>query len=134
MRMALGIALLGGLGALCRYLADLAITKVAGRDLPFGTMGVNILGCTAAGVLLGATEATGPIWTTPPALGRAGACLTKPLPNPQAGLRNAVDPRSARRTQHMTMPPRSARRHRHVSSWCSDQMCSPPPQLQPRIL
>lgn len=56
MRMALGIALLGGLGALCRYLADLAITKVAGRDLPFGTMGVNILGCTAAGVLLGATD------------------------------------------------------------------------------
>lgn len=55
MSLALGVAALGTLGALCRYLADLGISAVLGRRLPWGTMTVNIVGSGLAGIVLGAT-------------------------------------------------------------------------------
>ena len=50
-----GVSLLGGVGALARYLTDHAITGLLGRTFPWGTCVVNIVGCGLAGVVLGAT-------------------------------------------------------------------------------
>jgi fluoride exporter len=49
-----GIALLGGLGALARFLLDGAVSSQVGRAFPFGTLGVNLTGAFAFGVLDGA--------------------------------------------------------------------------------
>ena len=55
MILALGVAGLGALGSVLRYLTDLAVTAKLGRSVPWGTMVVNIIGSALAGVLLGAT-------------------------------------------------------------------------------
>jgi len=55
MIMAIEVALLGGVGAALRYLADLGISSRLGRSLPWGTMLVNITGSGLAGVVVGAT-------------------------------------------------------------------------------
>jgi CrcB protein len=48
-----GLGLLGGAGALARFALDAAITRRAGRDLPVGTLAVNVTGAFALGVLVG---------------------------------------------------------------------------------
>lgn len=50
----LAIALIGGLGAVCRFAIHRAIVLVNPDDFPLGTFIVNILGSLVAGVLLGA--------------------------------------------------------------------------------
>ena len=55
MVLAMGVMLLGGLGAMSRYLSDLGLSTVFGRRLPWGTMAVNILGSGLAGLILGVT-------------------------------------------------------------------------------
>lgn len=48
-----GVALLGGLGAVCRFLVDRAVTKAVGRPFPFGTLAVNVSGAVLLGFLGG---------------------------------------------------------------------------------
>jgi CrcB protein len=50
----LGIGLLGGAGAILRFLLDGAISARLGRALPLGTLGVNASGSLALGVVTGA--------------------------------------------------------------------------------
>lgn len=45
----IGAALAGGMGAAVRYLADLAVTRLAGRRLPWGIVLVNITGSFVLG-------------------------------------------------------------------------------------
>jgi CrcB protein len=49
-----GIGLLGGIGALGRFLLDGAVSARLGRAFPFGTLAVNLTGSLALGVLVGA--------------------------------------------------------------------------------
>jgi CrcB protein len=50
----LGIGLVGGLGAIARFLLDGAVASRLGRDFPYGTLAVNLTGAFALGVLVGA--------------------------------------------------------------------------------
>lgn len=50
----IGLALLGGTGAVARFLLDGAVVRRAGRSLPWGTLAVNLSGAFALGVLTGA--------------------------------------------------------------------------------
>lgn len=43
----------GGLGTLCRYLLSLSVTERTDPHFPWGTLAVNLIGCTAIGLLLG---------------------------------------------------------------------------------
>jgi CrcB protein len=47
------VALLGGAGAIARFLLDVAVSVRAGRDLPFGTFAVNVSGAFLLGFLAG---------------------------------------------------------------------------------
>jgi CrcB protein len=51
---AIGVALLGGLGAVGRVVADQWVSERAGGALPFGILAVNVSGALALGVLAGA--------------------------------------------------------------------------------
>jgi CrcB protein len=51
----LGIGLLGGVGAVARFLLSGAVSRRAGTDLPWGTLAVNIVGAFLLGVLVGAS-------------------------------------------------------------------------------
>ena len=59
------VALLGGLGAVTRFLIDRLIGTTWGRSFPFGTAAINIFGSGVAGVVLGVTayESTSPTFT-----------------------------------------------------------------------
>jgi CrcB protein len=48
------VGLLGGAGALARFLLDAAVALRVGRDLPFGTFAVNVSGAFVLGLLVGA--------------------------------------------------------------------------------
>jgi fluoride exporter len=48
-----GVAVLGGAGALLRFMLDGAIAARATRDLPFGTFAVNVSGAFLLGFLAG---------------------------------------------------------------------------------
>ena len=48
-----GVAVLGGLGALLRFLLDGLVASRAGRDFPFGTLAVNVSGALLLGLLAG---------------------------------------------------------------------------------
>ena len=48
-----GVALLGGAGAIARFLFDGIVSSRAGRELPFGTFAVNISGALVLGLLSG---------------------------------------------------------------------------------
>ena len=48
-----GVAVLGGAGALLRFLLDGFVASRAGRELPFGTFAVNISGAFLLGFLSG---------------------------------------------------------------------------------
>jgi CrcB protein len=50
----LGIGLLGGVGAVGRFLLDGAVSRRSGTSFPFGTLAVNLSGAFALGVLAGA--------------------------------------------------------------------------------
>jgi fluoride exporter len=52
MTMVLGVALLGGLGAVARFLLDGAVSV---SSFPLGTLAVNLSGAFLLGVLVGAT-------------------------------------------------------------------------------
>jgi fluoride exporter len=52
--LAVGVGLLGGLGAVARFLMDIMITRRAGGTFPFGTLVVNVSGAFVLGVLVGA--------------------------------------------------------------------------------
>jgi CrcB protein len=48
------LAVLGGLGAMARFLLDGAVSSWLGRAFPFGTLAVNLTGAFALGALYGA--------------------------------------------------------------------------------
>jgi fluoride exporter len=50
----LAIGLLGGAGAIARFLLDAGVAVRLGRKLPFGTLAVNLSGSFLLGVLVGA--------------------------------------------------------------------------------
>jgi fluoride exporter len=50
----LGIGVLGGAGAIARFLLDGAVSARTGRRFPWGTLAVNLSGAFALGVLAGA--------------------------------------------------------------------------------
>jgi fluoride exporter len=53
----IGVALLGGLGAIARFLVDARVSGVTGRTFPYGTLVVNVSGAFLFGILLGAAVA-----------------------------------------------------------------------------
>jgi fluoride exporter len=48
------LAILGGIGAIARFLLDGAVASRLGRAFPFGTLAVNLTGAFALGALTGA--------------------------------------------------------------------------------
>lgn len=54
----LGIGLLGGLGAIARFLLDAQVSRRVGGEFPYGTFVVNILGAFLLGVFVGAALPT----------------------------------------------------------------------------
>jgi fluoride exporter len=50
----LGVALLGGAGAIARFLLDGAVAARVGRAFPWGTFAVNLSGAFVLGLLTGA--------------------------------------------------------------------------------
>jgi CrcB protein len=51
----LGVGLIGGLGTLTRFVLDGAVAGQVGREFPYGTLLVNLVGAFALGVLVGAS-------------------------------------------------------------------------------
>lgn len=49
----IGVAVLGGIGALGRFALDSAVSGRFGRDFPLGTLAVNISGAFLLGLLVG---------------------------------------------------------------------------------
>jgi CrcB protein len=56
--LVLGLGLLGGAGALARFVLDQQVASRARRAFPFGTLAVNLLGALLLGLLLAATSDT----------------------------------------------------------------------------
>jgi CrcB protein len=50
----IGVGLLGGVGAVGRFLLDGTVSGRVGRDFPYGTLAVNILGAFVLGLLVAA--------------------------------------------------------------------------------
>ena len=50
----LGVALLGGLGAIARFVIDGRVAGLTGRSFSYGTLVVNLSGAFVYGILLGA--------------------------------------------------------------------------------
>ena len=48
-----GVAALGAIGALARFLLDSAVASRAGREFPYGTLAVNASGALVLGFLVG---------------------------------------------------------------------------------
>ncbi|KAA0266324.1 MAG: fluoride efflux transporter CrcB [Acidobacteria bacterium] len=55
----IGVALLGGVGTLARFLLDGAVSARVPRTFPWGTLAVNLSGALALGALAGATASAG---------------------------------------------------------------------------
>ncbi len=58
----LAIALGGAAGATCRYLVNLACSRVLGSHFAFGTLTVNVIGCFLIGLLIPLGTAEFPRW------------------------------------------------------------------------
>jgi fluoride exporter len=54
--IALGVGVLGGAGALARFLLDGAVSDRVGRRFPWGTLAVNASGAFVLGVVAGALD------------------------------------------------------------------------------
>jgi CrcB protein len=52
--MWIGVALIGGVGAIGRFLVDGSVAGLLGRSWPFGTLTINLSGSLVLGVLVGA--------------------------------------------------------------------------------
>ena len=52
--LVLAVGLVGGVGALVRFALDGAVADRVGREFPYGTLAVNVLGAFVLGVLFGA--------------------------------------------------------------------------------
>jgi CrcB protein len=52
----IGIGLLGGIGAVARFLFDGAIGSLSDSSFPFGTLAVNLAGSLALGVVVGSVQ------------------------------------------------------------------------------
>jgi fluoride exporter len=52
--LVVGIGLLGGAGAVARFLLDGAVSARSGSSFPFGTLAVNLTGAFLLGVVVGA--------------------------------------------------------------------------------
>jgi fluoride exporter len=50
----IGVGLLGGVGAVGRFALDGGVSGRLGREFPYGTLAVNVLGSFVLGVLVGA--------------------------------------------------------------------------------
>ncbi len=50
-----GVALIGGLGAVARFTLDGLVSQWFGRSLPFGTFVINVSGAFVLGLLVGLT-------------------------------------------------------------------------------
>lgn len=48
-----GVMLIGGVGAVLRFLVDRAVSKRVGRPFPFGTLAVNLIGAMLLGFFAG---------------------------------------------------------------------------------
>ncbi|MGH2905832.1 MAG: fluoride efflux transporter CrcB [Solirubrobacterales bacterium] len=70
----IGVALLGGLGAVARYAIHSAVVRANAADFPLGTFIVNALGSFAGGLLLGAAAGHDAHWLI--AVGFLGAFTT----------------------------------------------------------
>lgn len=57
----IGVAVLGGVGALARFFVDRAISTRAARTFPAGTLVVNASGALLLGALTGAALSKGPL-------------------------------------------------------------------------
>jgi fluoride exporter len=53
----LAVAVIGGCGAIARFVIDAEIAARAGRDFPLGTLAINLTGTLILGVLVGAGAA-----------------------------------------------------------------------------
>ena len=75
----LAVAVGGALGALCRYMLSGWLTGAMGRGFPWGTFGVNLLGCCLIGALyvwLTQELRLSPIWQAVLMAGFTGAFTT----------------------------------------------------------
>jgi fluoride exporter len=50
----IGLGALGGLGAIARFLLDGGVGRRLGREVPFGTLAVNVSGSFLLGIFVGA--------------------------------------------------------------------------------
>jgi CrcB protein len=50
-----GVAIVGGMGAICRFLLDRAVARRVARPFPFGTLAVNLSGAVLLGFIGGLT-------------------------------------------------------------------------------
>lgn len=50
----IGVGVVGGIGAIARFVLDGAVANRVGREFPYGTLLVNVLGAFILGVLVGA--------------------------------------------------------------------------------
>jgi CrcB protein len=57
----IAVALLGGVGAVARFMLDGAVSDSVGSELPWGTFAVNISGTVVLGALVGATVKGDPL-------------------------------------------------------------------------
>lgn len=79
MTQMLAIALGGGLGSLLRYLMSNWVYARLGRDFPYGTLAVNVLGSLLIGllyVLLVERLSLGPLWRAALLIGVLGGFTT----------------------------------------------------------
>ena len=53
------VAVGGAIGATARYLIAVRLYSQFGLDFPWGTLGVNVLGCLLLGVVIGLVEERG---------------------------------------------------------------------------
>lgn len=53
--MVIGLGLLGGVGAIARFLLDGQVSERVGRGFPYGTLTVNLLGAFILALLAGAS-------------------------------------------------------------------------------